>query len=110
MARRLKPKQYRAALMIAQGDPDHYIAEKLKLRRTTLHRWRRIPEFFDLVMHHKENMEQAVKYRLGLIRYTSASALNEGVCWGRHTDPSSMRRILDVLDYCQKLEDNIAKT
>ena len=107
MARQLKPKQYKAALLIAQGEPDHWIAEELNLRQTTLHRWRQIPEFYELVMHHVQNMEQAATYRLNMARYTSASALNEDVI--KRRDPGRLGHMLKLVDYCSNLKCNMER-
>ena len=45
MSRKLKPKQLRAAQMLAAGATASYTARQLRMRAETLSRWKKIPEF-----------------------------------------------------------------
>lgn len=99
MARRLKPKQYEAALMIAQGDSDPKIIKALKLRRNTLNRWRRLPEFYDLVMQHVDNTEQAARFRFGMMQYVSITALSDDIRWNR--DSKRLKQVMELVEYCR---------
>lgn len=105
MARRLKPKQYKAALMIANGDADPQIIDKLKLRRNTLNRWRRLPEFFEAVMQHVDNMQQAAHYRLGAMQYVSFTALRDDIYWDR--EPKRLKQVMEVMEYCRTLANDM---
>lgn len=105
MARRLKPKQYKAALMVAEGCADPQIISELKLRRNTLHRWRRLPEFFELVMHHVENTQQAASYKLGMMQYISITALRDDIYWNR--DPKRLKQVMELVEYCRTLAADV---
>ena len=107
MARKLKPIQYRAAQMIARGEPDDYITDKLKLRRNTLKRWRRVPEFYQAVQDVVEDMQLAAKYKLSALKATSVDALHSDIFWGRGT-AAELKQKVELLDYCRNLPEEAA--
>jgi hypothetical protein len=54
MAKKLHPRQVRAARLLAYGETTNSITSKLKVRRETLSRWKRLPAF-------KAQMEQIIE-------------------------------------------------
>ena len=47
MSQKLTPKQYEAAYLLVLGYTHENVAHRLKLRRETISRWKRQPEFND---------------------------------------------------------------
>lgn len=107
MARRLKPKQYHAVRMIAEGQTDHVITDTLKLRRNTLKRWRRVPEFYDAVRHYVEDIQLAAQYRLDMMEFTAIDALHTKIFW-RDGDAPWLKQVMDTWNQCRNLRGNSA--
>lgn len=105
MSRRLTPKQLRALDMLAGGIPTTDIAVDLKLRRETLARWRKIPEF----MYEYEKLMDEV--RLGF-RNKITEAINTSIeriayeAGNSYGDPKRMEVLLKIIKTLEKSSDN----
>jgi len=75
MSKKLKPRQKRAALYLAQGDSGKQISIWLGLRTETLSRWKKIPEFSQLIDKFMADEEIAVRHRITHLANASVSAL-----------------------------------
>ncbi len=106
MSHRLTPKQRRALNMLAGGSSTTDIAIDLKLRRETLARWRKIPEF----MYEYEKLMDEV--RLGF-RNKITEAINTSIeriafeAGGPHGDPKRMEVLLKIIKTLEKSDDNV---
>lgn len=102
MTRKLRPQQYRAAKMVAEGETDATITNRLKLRRNTLNRWRRMPAFYQAVMDYAENMQQAARYKLAMMRLTSVESLHSDI-YSNYGSAAELKQKLELVEYCRNL-------
>lgn len=79
MSHKLTPKQIKAIYLLAAGKTTIEVGKQLKLRRETLSRWRRIPEFsmeFDRIT---QEMCDDMKSRLTCLVGESIGAVSHGI-------------------------------
>lgn len=108
MARRLKPRQYEAARLVAEGHTDVEITRQLRLRRFTLSRWRRLPEFYAAVLQHVENTASAARFKLHQLRLVSVKQLESRVS-DIYSSPAERKQLLELLEYCRTLPADVAE-
>ena len=75
MSRKLKPKQKRAAQMLAFGHKNVTIASLLKIRPETLSRWKRNPEFRAEIDAHAHVELEVMQRRLAVLPQAAIAAL-----------------------------------
>jgi hypothetical protein len=105
MSHRLTPKQLKALSMLAGGISTIDIAIELKLRRETMARWRKIPEF----MYEYEKLMDEVRYGF---RNKITEAINTSIeriafeAGGSYGDPKRIEALLNVIKTLEKRCDN----
>ncbi len=75
MQRKLKPRQVRAARMLAFGEKGTYITALLKMRPETLWRWKQYPEFIAVIEKVKREELEAVHYKLENLAQAAVNAV-----------------------------------
>ena len=96
MSQKVTPKQVRAMQLMARGHSVQEVSRQLRLRRETLSRWKRKPEF---KAHFEQLMAQQredVRYRLQLLVDESISAVSYGM-QSNYSDPKRLQVALNVL-------------
>lgn len=108
MPSRLRIKQLAAAAMLARGSSRGEISHHLKLRRTTLARWLRHPDFRQEMERHQQEMRQTTEKRVAALFDGSVAAikseLSNGDC--NHRRVQSALWVLKLLGMEQILPDN----
>lgn len=106
MSQRLTPKQIKTLEMLAGGISTTDIVIKLKLRRETMARWRKIPEY----MYEYEKLMDEMRYGL---RNKITETINTSIeritfeasgPWG---DPKRIEALLNIIKTLEKRYDNV---
>ncbi len=79
MSHKLTPKQNRALYLLAQGKTAIDVAATLKLRRETLSRWKKIPEFNEAFERIMEVQREGLKHQLTNLITNAIDTVNLGV-------------------------------
>lgn len=106
MARKLSKRQYKAAQLVAAGESDDVIISTFKLRRNTLARWRRLPEFIEAVKTHMENTHHATQLRLHALQSMSVNALYRDLRFNDSKAPE-LKQKQALIDYCRQLSETL---
>jgi len=77
MSHNVTPKQLQAIHLLTAGKSAMEIAKKLKLRRETLSRWKKIPEFNIVFEQVVGELRHGLQYRLLTLADTSISTIEE---------------------------------
>lgn len=96
MSRKLTPKQVQAAHLLAAGGVVMDIARELKLRRETLSRWKKIPEFQQEIEKVTEEWRDSMRQRLLILAETSINTLKSDLEQYKG-DPKRIQTALNVL-------------
>ena len=106
MSHRLTPKQLRTLEMLASGFSTTDIAIELKLRRETMARWRKIPEF----MYEYEKLMDEMRYgfRNKITEAINTSIENLAFEAGRpYGEPKRIEALLNIIKTLEKRCDNV---
>ncbi|NBX04069.1 MAG: hypothetical protein EBR02_08465 [Alphaproteobacteria bacterium] len=79
MSHKLTPKQNRALYLLAQGKTAIDVAATLKLRRETLSRWKKNPEFNEAFERIMEVQREGLKHQLTHLITNAIDIVNYGV-------------------------------
>lgn len=96
MPRRLTAKQLAAAAMLARGCVQDEIRVRLKLRRTTLERWRVLPEFVQEIARAVGETREATQQRLSILFDASVAAMKQELA-RTECNPKRIQTALSVL-------------
>ena len=96
MSHKLTPKQMKAVHLLASGEKATVIARELKLRRETLSRWKRLPEFMAEIDKVMAETQERMRYRLLQLAEASISAMRMEVSSG-DGDPKRVVAAMNVL-------------
>jgi len=96
MSHKLTAKQVKALHLLAGGATAVEVAQILKMRRETLSRWKKIPEFAQKLEQVMTQIRDGMQHRLTGLADASISALKAEL--GRYqSDPKRIQTALNVL-------------
>lgn len=96
MSQKLTSKQYKAAIMLATGCTQQGVADRLKLRRETISRWKQKPEFNTTIQQIVRESCGGIEQRLRSLADDSITCIKAEL--GRHeTDAKAIDAALKVL-------------
>ena len=96
MSHILTAKQIKAIYLLAEGKMTIEVGKAMKLRRETLSRWKRIPEFQLELERIMQEMCDDMKHRLTRLVSESISSVSRGLN-GVYTDPKRLQTSFSVL-------------
>jgi predicted transcriptional regulator len=95
MSHNVTSKQLKAIYLLAKGKSIGEVAQHLKIRRETLSRWRKKPEFNDKLEKVMEDIRAGFKERITHLIDYSLYAATDGLSYGNN--PKRTQTALNVL-------------
>ena len=103
MPYKLTVKQRKAAILMAEGELDIDIQQRLSMRSGTLDRWRRIPLFMEVLHAHLQNMQQVAPYRKQLMQTMSIAAACAELAF--RPEAKHLQQVGEIIKQTAKLSD-----
>ncbi|MDE3060440.1 MAG: hypothetical protein KGJ06_05465 [Pseudomonadota bacterium] len=96
ISHKLSPKQVKSIHLLARGLTAVEVARRLRLRRETLSRWKKIPEFAALFEKVMTEQRDSMKHRLTQLIDASITTMTESVKL-EHCTPNRFQAAFSVL-------------
>ena len=95
MQHKLTSKQRRAIYLLARGMSNNDVVKALKIRRETLWRWKKLPEFAKNFEHVMEELRTGMQHRLSYMIDASITAVQSELAYP--SDPKRIQTALNVI-------------
>lgn len=111
MSQKVTPKQLKALHMLMRGISATEVAQKLKLRRETISRWKNLPEFSQKFESLIEESQREMRHRMLSLIDTSITTLLADVksIYGEHNRTQTALNVIKMVGFDVKEVANLSK-